>query len=1056
VHDDFILWLRVQTKTISFALGIVYFAPEGSSCNAQREDYFDILLDDIRELKDQFPIMIIGDFNSRTNSISDICYEVEGSEAPNQAVGQVQVEERDSFPEHLSVERASEDSASSNVYGRKLIELCRTSGLRMLNGRLGDTEGRYTRVGTTGKSVIDYCLVDSKAATMVTNFPVKSSIPESDHRPLLVTLVMLDRPNSKPDLGEKLLKYKWNITCVNKFHQALLSAESQNLKNRMYSSILRNCEVNLASDIWLDYFAHSLDQVSVKKACGNFKPNIAPWMDEECKVFRKGLLLNDDTYVDNLVTYKALIQRKNRDYKRTVLEKLESQCKCKPLEFWQTLNSLPSAAKSSHTSLEPEDICNQIKEMSSIPHQGYFDDNFEKQVRDFINLYDSSDYDACVNDPEMSSVLNANIDVTEVESAVKKLKKGKSSGLDGIPVEYVKASIDIIKDDLTSLFNYILSKEVYPYSWCEGLRVAIPKGDSDIRPITIEPVFSKVFETIIDNRIAFINEAYSKGDKYNGGFVKGSMTQDNVLIINACIQKQLALGKCLYVAMVDFKKAFNFVNHSILFYKILKSGLTGRCIKLLQNMYKKIKARVKVNNLLYEWIKDMSGTNQGGPLSPNMFRYMLSDLVSYLSKAHGIVLDDEAIAHLLWADDLVLLSDSPEGLQQQLDGLFLFCKRFQMIVNETKTKVMIFGKQGDQVFIFNDKKLEIVNEYKYLGVVINSIQHVKGNIFKNMIKYTSNKAYKASFSISKKCKSAGYLTPRIGFYLFDTYVLPVLTYASEIWCNIAEIPNIESVQLKFLKFILGVKPSTSNLAVLGEMGRFPIVILQHVKLFKYWLRLVQLDNDKLVKKAFNVLYQLHRCGFYSWASKIFKLLEFYNLEYVWDDFEFLSSMDFPTLIRYFKSKTLDNYVSDWKKRVKDFPILRSYLLFKNHFSMEPYLYNVKDFKLRRCLSKFRLSSHCLAVEKGRHQRPKVPEKDRTCIYCKGNNIENEIHMLIDCPFYLNERIHLLSVILVKYKDLFGNATSSVEAFTKIMSCEDVNVCFHLAKFIEKCFKKRSS
>ena len=123
MHDDFILWLRVQTKTISFALGIVYFAPEVSSCNAHREDYFDILLNDIRELKDQFPIMVIGDFNSRTKSISDICYEVEGSEAPNQAGGQVQVEERDSFPEHLSVERASEDGASSNVYGRKLIEL---------------------------------------------------------------------------------------------------------------------------------------------------------------------------------------------------------------------------------------------------------------------------------------------------------------------------------------------------------------------------------------------------------------------------------------------------------------------------------------------------------------------------------------------------------------------------------------------------------------------------------------------------------------------------------------------------------------------------------------------------------------------------------------------------------------------------------------------------------------------------------------------------------------------------------------------------------------------
>ena len=87
----------------------------------------------------------------------------------------------------------------------------------------------------------------------------------------------------------------------------------------------------------------------------------------------------------------------------------------------------------------------------------------------------------------MLNILNANIAVTEVVNAVKKIK---SPLLEGIQVEFVQSSIDIIKPDLTILFNYILSREIYPDSCCEGLRVAI--HIPDICPITIQPVISVI------------------------------------------------------------------------------------------------------------------------------------------------------------------------------------------------------------------------------------------------------------------------------------------------------------------------------------------------------------------------------------------------------------------------------------------------------------------------------------------------------------------------------------------------------------------------------------
>ena len=69
-------------------------------------------------------------------------------------------------------------------------------------------------------------------------------------------------------------------------------------------------------------------------------------------------------------------------------------------------------------------------------------------------------------------------------------------------------------------------------------------------------------------------------------------------------------------------------------------------------------------------------------------------------------------------------------------------------------------------------------------------------------------------------------------YLFDSYISPVLNYACELWCNLNETAYIESVHMKFLKYIWGIKASTYTHGVLGELGRFPIIVTQYANLLK--------------------------------------------------------------------------------------------------------------------------------------------------------------------------------------------------------------------------------
>ena len=91
-----------------------------------------------------------------------------------------------------------------------------------------------------------------------------------------------------------------------------------------------------------------------------------------------------------------------------------------------------------------------------------------------------------------------------------------------------------------------------------------------------------------------------------------------------------------------------------------------------------------------------------------------------------------------------------------------------------------------------------------------------------MRQYASDKELKASFSVTPKIKSVGYLTPNPAFYLFDTYVSHILDYASENWSSTMNISCIEAVHHKCLNVVLGVEPNTCITAVLCKVGRLPM------------------------------------------------------------------------------------------------------------------------------------------------------------------------------------------------------------------------------------------
>ena len=391
----------------------------------------------------------------------------------------------------------------------------------MVNGRLD--KGEYTRLGTTGNSLVDYAICDDEMARQISFFSVVKQLPESDHCPIIVKFSGVSVTTDKECNSVTSQKYLCKPENIYNFQENFNSAQCKHLLQDFYVSMSDNCDVNVVTSMWEKVIDFSMNASFPLVDCRPPRP-VKMWFDEECKNRRQEILeCVDDGYRGDLIkTYKTLKQQKKRQYRKCILDTIDQACGSDSKIFWNTINKLPHnvADRNKTCKLDPQTICDQLKELSQMPDQQYFNREFEDECKKFLDLYDKDECELDIDANELE-ILNNNISCEEIKCAISCLKKGKAPGLDLIPAEIVKLSSEALIPHLEILYNFILAKEVYPSKWAEGLRIAIPKGDNDIRPITIEPIFGKIFEIILEKRLWFLNNAFDRGDKYNGGFVKG-------------------------------------------------------------------------------------------------------------------------------------------------------------------------------------------------------------------------------------------------------------------------------------------------------------------------------------------------------------------------------------------------------------------------------------------------------------------------------------------------------------------------------------------------------
>ena len=200
---------------------------------------------------------------------------------------------------------------------------------------------------------------------------------------------------------------------------------------------------------------------------------------------------------------------------------------------------------------------------------------------------------------------------------------------------------------------------------------------------------------------------------------------------------------------------------------------------------------------------------QGDSLSPVLFASFINDLASQINEARvGAYIGGEQISLLMYADDIVLISTNEAGAQAQLDVMSEWCSTWAMKINAKKSQIIHVRNPQKPVskipLSCSGQVLKYVSDYKYLGYIFN--EHLSQTSTVEALTLLANRAFGRVVTIFKKLGNLGYKTY---LTLFNTYIVPILNYASGVW-GYQEQAEPQILQNRICRFYLGVNTFTPN------------------------------------------------------------------------------------------------------------------------------------------------------------------------------------------------------------------------------------------------------
>ena len=679
--SDRILSVRFRGGQANTTIIQVY-APTSAALEEEHDNFYAELQDTIDNTAKGDILVIIGDFNAK--------------------VGQHKGGDGDSMGGH--------GLGKQNEAGERLVEFCEGNNMGIMNTWFQQPKRRlYTWTSPDGKyrNQIDYILINKRWKSTIRDVRTKPGADcGTDHELLVATLKIklkkLKRGNRLTTYDCKNITHEYKIEIRNRFEilerdEMEGEEDTNNLWEKMKGTILQAAEKHIPK----------------KK-----KTKTTPWLSNVAiNIAAERRVAKNAGDKNKVRAMNSAFQKQARKDKEKHLNEMckemeEEGKKGRTKEMFEKVRAITKKPTPKMGSLKTRDgrIIGDEEGMKKRWRE-YSEELYSEDKRVKKEIYDLTD------DGKEPEVMEA-----EVEWAIKQLKDNKAPGSDEIPIEMIKAGDDAMIKTITKLCNNIWKTGEWPEDWKRSVFIPLfKKGDArdceNYRTIALISHTSKILLKIIHKRME--NTIERELPVNQAGFRKSRGTRDHIANMRWIMERQREYGQEIHICFIDYSKAFDCINHDLMWKTLIEMGIPKHLIQLLRGLYEDQVAVIRTEFGDTDKFKIKKGVRQGCILSPVLFNLYAERIIRRAEMedaTEGVRIAGRTLNNLRYADDTTLMAGIKEDLTELMRRLKKESEQAGLYFNIKKTKIMTTA-EWDR-FELDGEEIEVTKSFTFLGSII--------------------------------------------------------------------------------------------------------------------------------------------------------------------------------------------------------------------------------------------------------------------------------------------------------------------------------------------------
>ena len=504
-------------------------------------------------------------------------------------------------------------------------------------------------------------------------------------------------------------------------------------------------------------------------------------------------------------------------------------CNRSPKQLWQTLEKLnihKKPIKIISENITPDQFNQYLIEQN----------NNHSVSQDTMSFFENNIRPGITNELQFEPITEV-----EIKDTINRIHSN-AAGVDQMTLKMVKIVFPYCQSALTHIMNHSFKTGIFPNQWKIATIIPLPKKPkasvvSDLRPISILPIFSKLMEAIVKSRLLYHMQMYNIIPSVQSGYRPNHSTNTALLkVINDCVEA-MDKGRVTTLIALDYSKAFDTINHDLLLAKLNYYGCSNLVVNWFRSYLKCRKQIVKIGKETSGITNITEGVPQGSVLGPVLFTIFTADMLCCLLP--------KFVFHL-YADDTQLYTSfnvqetfqAAVSINKQINVIISWNGRNGLHLNRKKCEALCIGSVHNisrvlpdlkRLIKIEDDNLQFRDSIKILGVHIDS--QLK---FHHHVNYVLSKCY-PKFGYLYQFKN--YLDSNVKWKLCNTLLISNFDYCSSVYYQHLtkefkyKLQLMQNTCLRFsylLPFREHITPNYFKLAILKIEERFNLIYIRAV------------------------------------------------------------------------------------------------------------------------------------------------------------------------------------------------------------------------------------